>query len=110
MDRIATPLGILPRLKKSSDEEKIHLERVNSILFSLFLSLPLPSDTVTRRVLIMRGVKRLPCDTWPLMYPAWKPRSESKDPRLRSIFPILFTYFFTFHPSIGVARMVGKFF
>lgn len=102
---IVTPLGFLPRLKKFPRRKRFTSNEWTRSHFHFFYLL-LPSDTVTRRALIMRGVKRLSCDTSTLTYPARKPRSESKDedPRLRSIFRILFIYlilyFFPFHPSV----------
>lgn len=90
---IVTPLGFLPRLKKFPRRKRFTSNEWTRSHFHFFYLL-LPSDTVTRRALIMRGVKRLSCDTSTLTYPARKPRSETKDedPRLRSIFRILFIY------------------
>lgn len=111
---IVTPLGFLPRLKKFPRRKRFTSNEWTRSHFHFFYLL-LPSDTVTRRALIMRGVKRLSCDTSTLTYPARKPRSESKDedPRLRSIFRILFIYlilyFFSFSSKCLLARMVGKF-
>lgn len=111
---IVTPLGFLPRLKKFPRRKRFTSNEWTRSHFHFFYLL-LPSDTVTRRALIMRGVKRLSCDTSMLMYPARKPRSESKDedPRLRSIFRILFIYlilyFFSFSSKCRLARIVGKF-
>lgn len=111
---IVTPLGFLPRLKKFPRRKRFTSNEWTRSHFHFFYLL-LPSDTVTRRALIMRGVKRLSCDTSTLTYPARKPRSESKDedPRLRSIFRILFIYlilyFFSFSSKCRLARMVGKF-
>lgn len=73
-----TPLGFLPRLNKFPRRKRFTSNEWTRSHFHFFYLL-LPSDTVTRRALIMRGVKRLSCDTSTLMYPAWKPRSESKD-------------------------------
>lgn len=111
---IVTPLGFLPRLKKFPRRKRFTSNEWTRSHFHFFYLL-LPSDTVTRRALIMRGVKRLSCDTSTLTYPARKPRSESKDedPRLRSIFRILFIYlilyFFSFSSKCRLARIVGKF-